>query len=583
MTNFAHRWLPLFLLLALTWMIPNLLAAETKNMEPGKIKPTRPGSLDDSGGPDGYGYRYVDNLNGDTASYNWIELRGDPAAEWIPFGEDDDDSVLPVALGFHFPFYGQIFDTVYLSTNGNLQFASLLDAYSNECLPAATIPGPAIFAYWDDLDLSRGGYNPGGDVTVGIRRFTEGSVIEFDSVGHHGVDGTSFKFEAFLRTDGSVSLQYKRMIFGSEINTQTIGIQAGSSGPALQYVCSAEGHQPQDSLAILFYRVPTGTLRGLVRDTQGNPVSLADARIVELHATAITGDDGAYLFPSVPAGTYSVSVYHIGYSGYTAGPVVILAADTTTLNVNLTFLGVFSFPSSDVPRDIADFDTTTSVLDVDTSMQIGDLDVLLNLQHSYDSDLRISLKAPEGDTVVLTNREGGTGDNYINSVFDDQADVPISAGVPPFTGRFRPEEPLARLNGMNVQGQWILIVEDLAAGDTGILTSWEMDVTPSAETAPPKSSPAPQQFALLGNFPNPFNSTTEIRFSLPRTMPMELVLYNLLGQRVRTLASGSIEAGVHVIRWNGCDDHGKPLSSGLYFAQLKNSRTSSMAKLMLLH
>ncbi|HXX65023.1 MAG TPA: FlgD immunoglobulin-like domain containing protein, partial [Bacteroidota bacterium] len=70
-------------------------------------------------------------------------------------------------------------------------------------------------------------------------------------------------------------------------------------------------------------------------------------------------------------------------------------------------------------------------------------------------------------------------------------------------------------------------------------------------------------------YPNPFNPTTQIRFSLPNVSTVSLVVYNILGQRIATLASGLAAAGEHVVTWNGRDQAGRAVSSGVYFYRLQ--------------
>ncbi|MDP2981964.1 MAG: M56 family metallopeptidase [Candidatus Latescibacter sp.] len=86
---------------------------------------------------------------------------------------------------------------------------------------------------------------------------------------------------------------------------------------------------------------------------------------------------------------------------------------------------------------------------------------------------------------------------------------------------------------------------------------------PAAETT------KPSEFKLVGNFPNPFNPSTTIRFSIPSAGPAELEVYNMMGQKIRSLVSGRLEAGMHSIVWNGRDQENRPVSSGTYVARLK--------------
>ena len=76
---------------------------------------------------------------------------------------------------------------------------------------------------------------------------------------------------------------------------------------------------------------------------------------------------------------------------------------------------------------------------------------------------------------------------------------------------------------------------------------------------------APTAFRLHGNWPNPFNATTIIGFDLPRTQPLYLTIYDMLGRRVRQVHAGEIlAAGSHQTVWNGRDDQNRPVGSGIY-------------------
>ena len=92
----------------------------------------------------------------------------------------------------------------------------------------------------------------------------------------------------------------------------------------------------------------------------------------------------------------------------------------------------------------------------------------------------------------------------------------------------------------------------------------------------------PRGFALHQNYPNRFNSETVIRFALPTAGQVELILYNLIGQRVAMLAQGWRPAGIHAARWDGRDDDGREQASGLYLARLATSSAMKSRKLLLL-
>ena len=81
----------------------------------------------------------------------------------------------------------------------------------------------------------------------------------------------------------------------------------------------------------------------------------------------------------------------------------------------------------------------------------------------------------------------------------------------------------------------------------------------------------PDKFLLLQNYPNPFNPTTKINYGLPQSTRVTLKVFNLLGQQVRTLVDQKQSAGMHQVMWDGKNDDGKRLTSGIYFYQLKSA------------
>jgi hypothetical protein len=91
---------------------------------------------------------------------------------------------------------------------------------------------------------------------------------------------------------------------------------------------------------------------------------------------------------------------------------------------------------------------------------------------------------------------------------------------------------------------------------------------------------------LIGNYPNPFNPETTISFDIAQTFSfVTLVIYNIKGQKVKTLISDSasqLSAGQHSVTWNGTDDNNKPVSSGIYFCKLKAGDFQKVKKMVLI-
>lgn len=91
-----------------------------------------------------------------------------------------------------------------------------------------------------------------------------------------------------------------------------------------------------------------------------------------------------------------------------------------------------------------------------------------------------------------------------------------------------------------------------------------------------------QNFRLLNNYPNPFNPSTTIRFELNRMCKVKLQVFDLLGRRVRTLFSGRMSAGRHTRIWDGKDEAGNPVSSGVYIYRLQTANKAQTKKMVLL-
>ena len=92
----------------------------------------------------------------------------------------------------------------------------------------------------------------------------------------------------------------------------------------------------------------------------------------------------------------------------------------------------------------------------------------------------------------------------------------------------------------------------------------------------------PSQFNLEPNYPNPFNPETVIKFSLPEDSRVTLRVYNILGQVVNTLVNEMLPAGVHSVTWNGKNEQGNDVTSGIYFYRIKAGDYESIQKMTLL-
>lgn len=100
---------------------------------------------------------------------------------------------------------------------------------------------------------------------------------------------------------------------------------------------------------------------------------------------------------------------------------------------------------------------------------------------------------------------------------------------------------------------------------------------PNSETSAPSFS------ADITNYPNPFNPSTNISFNIKEDTDVEITIYNMKGQKVKTLVDRKLRQGQHKVEWNGTDSASKSVGSGVYFYKVNyNSRTQAVKKCVML-
>ncbi len=116
--------------------------------------------------------------------------------------------------------------------------------------------------------------------------------------------------------------------------------------------------------------------------------------------------------------------------------------------------------------------------------------------------------------------------------------------------------------------------------------SWALvdsiSIGPVATSVETGTGTRPGSFALSQNYPNPFNPLTRIDYTLDEATNVRLEIYNILGQRVRTLVDDYLPAGVHFVHWDSRDMHDRPVTAGIYFYRLEAGQQTAMRKMLLL-
>ena len=208
---------------------------------------------------------------------------------------------------------------------------------------------------------------------------------------------------------------------------------------------------------------------------------------------------------------------------------------------------------------------------------VYDLNVRIDsVLHTWDSDLSFYLQ--KGNLgVKIINQVGGSGDNFIGTILNDSAFNTIESGTAPFTGSFKPSNSLTLFNSIPTDGFWKLKITDTATGDTGVLNRWCLVITYVVWSGGINTIEIPNYYFLDQNYPNPFNPVTNIKFGIPESGDVRLVVYDVLGREVTTLMNEYKNPGTYEVKFDGTD-----LASGIYFYSLQTIRGIETKRMMII-
>ncbi|MCB2230332.1 T9SS type A sorting domain-containing protein [bacterium] len=189
----------------------------------------------------------------------------------------------------------------------------------------------------------------------------------------------------------------------------------------------------------------------------------------------------------------------------------------------------------------------------------------------------------DGVEVTLVAPHDAAGVDFTGTGFVDGAVAAIGFAQAPYTGRFRPREQLGGFRGMDPTGEWVLMLSDSVSGNSGTLKAWHIELVTDISTdvhEPADDMPIPG-YALSQCYPNPFNPTTTIRYSLPEKSDVTIEVFNALGQKVVTLVDDVKPAGSYQTTWDGCNAEGEMVAAGVYFYRLQTDSFTETKKMVL--
>lgn len=197
------------------------------------------------------------------------------------------------------------------------------------------------------------------------------------------------------------------------------------------------------------------------------------------------------------------------------------------------------------------------------------IDGTANISYNCISASTPFMNGPEGAGVIsATNSRGAQCDRYQN-IFLDPGFVNASQG----DYHLAPDSPCID------SGDPSILDKDNSISDMGMYGGGG-DIIPVVQDT--STDVHPRELRVERNYPNPFNPSTTIVFTLPKEGLVRLTVYNITGGKVRDLVSGRLPVGRHEVRWYGVDDRGNMLSSGVYFIRLSQGQAVSTGKVLLM-
>jgi hypothetical protein len=227
------------------------------------------------GGPDGFGYRWIDSNEAGGPSFSWTDI----SATGVNLGlTGDDQTSAPIALGFNVPFYGTLFDSIRVCTNGWLSFTSSATSYSNQPLPTSGAPENLVAPFWDDLHPRTGG-------RIYFEQVGNQAIVQWSDMERYSGAGT-YTFQAIIDEAGSVTYQY--LTLTGEVTSSTVGIQDASKTVGLQVAFNQA--YLEENLAVRISAIP----QWLSASPTSGRLHAGQSELVNLHMDASGLEGGHY-------------------------------------------------------------------------------------------------------------------------------------------------------------------------------------------------------------------------------------------------------------------------------------------------
>ena len=245
----------------------------------------------------------------------------------------------------------------------------------------------------------------------------------------------------------------------------------------------------------------------------------------------------------------------------TASNQCVTASPSNVFNFTTANLTCGTFSATDLPIAISASgagNSYSSTINVSSDFPITDVNVTIDIPHTYVSDLDITLTSPNGTVVDLSSGNGGSGDNFTATVFDQESvGGSIAGGAPPFTGSFLPEGDLSTIYGEMSAGDWVLTVVDNFNLDGGSIDVFDLELCVQGSLSVDEFNTSISDFIV---YPNPNNGAFNIKLNTGSTNDVSITVFDIRGRRVfnkiysssinfnETINLGSVESGMYMLQ-----------------------------------
>ena len=299
------------------------------------------------------------------------------------------------------------------------------------------------------------------------------------------------------------------------------------------------------------------TITWNVAGTTGNGINTANVNILLSTDNGVTfstllantANDGTQVvtMPATPAVNCRILVEAVGNIFYAVSPNFSIGYTVTNVCNSYTMNTGFAIPDNNTTF-------TVRAINVPTTSNISDVNLAVNLTHTYVSDLQIILQGPMVTTTQSTifSQSCTTNDN-INATFDDQGAGIVCA--PTITGNVIPTTPLNVFNGLNPNGNWLVGIRDVGAADTGNVVSYTLTVCSQTATLSSESFGL-ENFTL---YPNPNNGNFNIQFTSTSGNEIKVNVHDIRGREIysksytnnglfnENLQLNNVQSGVYLV------------------------------------